>query len=99
MEKGKVLIQFKSGAENDNADELPNFEDSDYEIEVEGSEALIYELEPGEYDVNVSVEEQATKTIWTDGEYNYAITAYGAGGDDDYGLQADDLAIMVKAIK
>lgn len=42
-------------------------------------------------------EGEATKTIWTDGAYNYAVLAYGAGGDTDYGLQADDVAIMVNA--
>lgn len=42
-------------------------------------------------------EGEATKTIWTDGKYNYAVVAYGAGGDDDYGLQAEDVAIMVSA--
>lgn len=44
-------------------------------------------------------EGEATKTIWTDGEYNYAVLAYGAGGDDDYGLGAEDVAIMVNAVK
>ena len=44
-------------------------------------------------------EGEATKTIWTDGEYNYAVLAYGAGGDDDYGLQAEDVAIMVNALR
>ena len=44
-------------------------------------------------------EGEATKTIWTDGEYNYAVLAYGAGGDDDYGLQPEDVAIMVNALK
>ena len=43
-------------------------------------------------------EGEATKTIWTDGEYNYAVLAYGAGGDTDYGLQAEDVAIMVNAV-
>ena len=44
-------------------------------------------------------EGEATKTIWTDGEYNYAVLAYGAGGDDDFGLQPEDVAIMVNALK
>ena len=43
-------------------------------------------------------EGEATKTIWTDGTYNYAITAYGAGGDDDFGLSAEDVETMVKAV-
>lgn len=44
-------------------------------------------------------EGEATKTIWTAGDYNYAILAYGAGGDDDFGLNAEDVATMVKAVK
>lgn len=41
---------------------------------------------------------EATKTIWESNGYCYCILAYGAGGDDNYGLPADDLAIMVPAI-
>ena len=44
-------------------------------------------------------EGEATKTIWTAGDYSYAVLAYGAGGDDDYGLSAEDVAIMVNAVK
>lgn len=44
-------------------------------------------------------EGEATKTIWTAGDYNYAILAYGAGGDDDFGLSAEDVATMVNAVK
>ena len=44
-------------------------------------------------------EGEATKTIWTAGDYSYAVLAYGAGGDDDYGLGAEDVAIMVNAVK
>lgn len=44
-------------------------------------------------------EGEATKTIWTAGDYNYAVVAYGAGGDDDFGLSAEDVAIMVIAFK
>ena len=42
-------------------------------------------------------EGEATKTIWTAGDYAYAVVAYGAGGDVDFGLKADDVATMVKA--
>ena len=41
----------------------------------------------------------ATKTVWRDGDYSYAVLAYGAGGDDDFGLSADDLKIIVSQIK
>ncbi len=43
-------------------------------------------------------EGEATKTIWSAGDYNYAVVAYGAGGDDDFGLSAEDVATMVSAI-
>jgi hypothetical protein len=44
-------------------------------------------------------EGEATKTIWSEGDYNYAVVAYGAGGDDDFGLCAEDVATMVNAVK
>jgi len=44
-------------------------------------------------------EGEATKTIWTAGDYNYAVVAYGAGGDDDFGLSAEDVVTMVNAVK
>lgn len=43
-------------------------------------------------------EGEATKTIWTSGNYCYCILAYGAGGDDDFGLSEADLETLVKAI-
>lgn len=42
---------------------------------------------------------EATKTVWSDDTYSYALLAYGAGGDDDYGLPAEDLDGLVEAIK
>lgn len=42
---------------------------------------------------------EATKSIWSDGDYFYSITAFGAGGDDDFGLSADDLNVLVSGIK
>lgn len=44
-------------------------------------------------------EGEATKTIWTSGDYAYCILAYGAGGDTDYGLSADDLASLINSIQ
>ena len=41
----------------------------------------------------------ATKTIWTSGDYSYAILAYGAGGDTDYGLSVDDLSTLINNIE
>lgn len=42
---------------------------------------------------------EATKTIWTSGDYSYAITAHGAGGDTDFGLSADDLSEIINAMQ
>lgn len=44
-------------------------------------------------------EGEATKTIWSNGEYDYAILAFGAGGDDDFGLNTDDLTALVSGIR
>ena len=42
---------------------------------------------------------EATKTIWTTDDYAYAIVAHGAGGDDDYGLSADDVSSLINSIQ
>lgn len=44
-------------------------------------------------------EGEATKTIWTLDDYCYAILAYGDGGDEDYGLNADDLSSLINGIQ
>lgn len=44
-------------------------------------------------------EGEATKTIWTVEDYSYAILAYGAGGDEDFGLNADDLSSLINGIQ
>ena len=44
-------------------------------------------------------EGEATKTIWTSGDYSYSITAYGLGGDTDYGLSADDLNTIINGLQ
>ena len=43
-------------------------------------------------------EGESTRTLWTAGDYCYCILAMGAGGDTDYGLPAEDLAVIVPAI-
>ena len=43
-------------------------------------------------------EGEATKTIFKSGDYLYSVTAHGEGGDDDYGLSADDLLLIVGGI-
>jgi hypothetical protein len=44
-------------------------------------------------------EGEATKTIWMVDDICYSITAYGAGGDDDFGLSADDLSTLINGIQ
>jgi len=44
-------------------------------------------------------EGEATRSIWTSGDYCYSIVAYGAGGDEDFGLSEADLEALVKAVK
>lgn len=43
-------------------------------------------------------EGEATKSIWTSGDYCYSLLAMGAGGDDDFGLSAEALEEFVGAI-
>ena len=42
---------------------------------------------------------EATKTIWTMGDYSYAILAYGRGGDDDYGISPDDINALINGMQ
>ena len=44
-------------------------------------------------------EGEATKSIWTKGDYSYAILAYGAGGDTDFGLSQEDLESLLSNIQ
>ena len=44
-------------------------------------------------------EGEATKTIWQSGDYYYSITAEGLGGDEDFGLNADDLSSLINGIQ
>lgn len=44
-------------------------------------------------------EGEATKTIWNVDDYSYSITAFGEGGDDDFGLNADDLSSLINGIQ
>ena len=43
-------------------------------------------------------EGDAQKTVWTIGDKAYSITTLGLGGDEDFGINADDLALIVPAI-
>lgn len=42
---------------------------------------------------------EASKTIWASDDYLYSICAYGLGGDDDFGLSADDLNSLINSIQ
>ncbi|MDO4804862.1 MAG: hypothetical protein Q4A32_08590 [Lachnospiraceae bacterium] len=44
-------------------------------------------------------EGDATKTVWKNGNYGYCILATGAGGDDDFGLSENDVAVWVEGVK
>ena len=44
-------------------------------------------------------EGEATKTIWQIEDTCYSITAYGLGGDTDYGLSPDDLNSLINGIQ
>lgn len=43
-------------------------------------------------------EGDSSKTTWTKDGSTYCISAYGEGGDTDYGLKQDDIEILVRAI-
>ncbi|MBQ1407597.1 MAG: hypothetical protein IIY88_05640 [Eubacterium sp.] len=44
-------------------------------------------------------EGDATKTIYHMNGYSYSITAYGRGGDDDYGISPDDINSIVNGMQ
>lgn len=44
-------------------------------------------------------EGDATKIIWNVEDYCYSITAFGAGGDEDFGLDPDDINSLINAIQ
>ena len=62
---------------------------NEWTVDVDGTEVTCFGNREGE----------ATKTIWQTNDGSYSILAYGAGGDADFGLNAEDLAILVKGIK
>lgn len=62
-EDKKVVIQLKSGAENENADALPDTENPDYEIMVTGSGVVTCTVDPGSYRVTVLPEKNTNGTI------------------------------------
>jgi hypothetical protein len=44
-------------------------------------------------------EGESTKTIWNVEDNYYSITAYGAGGDEDFGLNPDDINSIVNGLQ
>ena len=44
-------------------------------------------------------EGEATKTIWGVDDTYFSITAYGLGGDEDYGLSPDDINSLINGIQ
>ena len=44
-------------------------------------------------------EGESTKTYWGEDDIAHSITAEGLGGDEDFGLTAERLAVFVKAMK
>ena len=58
-------------------------------IDVDGIEVWCYGNRKGE----------STKTVWNGEKYSFAVLAYGAGGDDDYGLPEEDVISVVKTLK
>jgi hypothetical protein len=62
-EDDKVVIRLKSGAENENADALPDTDNPDYEIMVTGSGVLTCTVDPGSYRVTALPEKNTNGTI------------------------------------
>ena len=60
---GKVLISFIAVEENQSMDELPDTDSSKYEMMISGSAAQGATLEPGEYDLKITVQGKATGTV------------------------------------
>lgn len=62
-EDDKVVIQLKSGAENENADAVPDTENPDYEIMVTGSGVVTCTVDSGSYRVTALPEKNTNGTI------------------------------------
>lgn len=62
LESGAMELDLIPGAEDQNADELPDYDDVEgtYEIEVSGTGTQEVEVAPGSYSVKVTCEEDKT---------------------------------------
>ena len=85
------LVVRKGLSSIDNGDVSGDYMEYAYEWtqDVNGTEAKCWGNREG----------AAMKTIWTKGDYSYSITARGAGGEDDFGLSANDVAVWVSGIE
>ena len=85
------LVVRKGLSSIDNGDVSGDYMEYAYEWtqDVNGTEAKCWGNREG----------AAMKTIWTKGDYSYSITARGAGGEDDFGLSANDVAVWVLGIE
>lgn len=70
-----------------------SFDQNDYKYE------WTKEIDGAEVKCCGNREGEATKTIWTKGDHSYAVLAYGAGGDDDFGLSDEDLTTLLADIQ
>ena len=85
------LVVRKGPSSIDNGDVSGDYMEYAYEWtqDVNGTEAKCWGNKEG----------AAMKTIWTKGDYCYSITARGAGGEDDFGLSANDVAVWVNGVE
>lgn len=86
IRKGKALAEGVGGG--DISGDYNEYK-YDWTEDVDGTEVHCFGNNEGE----------ATKTIWQSGDYYYSITAFGAGGDTDFGLSIEDVSNLVRGIK
>ena len=75
-------------AEGDISGDYTNYEFG-WTEDVDGIEVACYGNREGE----------ASKTLWSSDKYYYSIVAHGVGGDGNYGLPQENVAMLVKGIK
>lgn len=62
---------------------------NEWTMDIDGTEVKCFGNRQGE----------ATKSIWSTDNFSYAIMAYGAGGDTDYGFKPDDLIAVFRTVQ
>lgn len=74
---------------------LPTIENGDVSFDyTEYSHNWTWDIDGTEIKCWGNREGEATKSIWTKGDYAYSINALGEGGDTDYGLSQEDFTII-----